>query len=1134
MALSKPTATSSSKLGKYELLRELTGSGVASTWLARVADDPSGQLYSILRLHRHITKNVEVAEAFLQAGLAAQKLRHAAIVPLLETGVSDGEVFAVSEYVEGDTLANLVRAAGAEGLESSIVLRIAFDVLEALAAAYELSEPLVHGELNPWSVLVCPDGRSRVVGFGVARALSRIGLHGIKNHDRLAYASPERVKIMASSAAASLDMATPAADLFSVGVMLWEGVTKQRLFASRMEAAIIQKVLTATIERPNQAGAKLDTEIEDAIMGALDRDPEKRTSSPTAFRAALEVAGAEPAPHAQVAAELETRCGKTLASRKREVELAVSQPRVAAGRGPAAPRPRAATLLGMAVHTDAPATSGAETPRPPSVAADEEATAIIPQPAIVAPPPIGSGSPSPPAPPGGSASPNPPPAEEKRSPASPPAKPRPLPKPRSSTLLGLALPKVDATAGAATQQASTVVDETTQELDLDVDVEEVPTSQISAVIGEVAASPAPKPAPPPLRARAAKPSAPDEDTIDDSWAATEAPSATPAASQQAAEPAPPHEPPRSMTPVAGTPAAPSSADQTGEQWVAAVNDAPARPRGPAAVAVDQLGTGSTLGRYEILMEVARGGMASVWLGRAKGSRGFTKLVAIKTMLPDVSDDPEFERMFLDEARVAAKIRHPNVAEIQDLGEEDNVLYLVMEWVDGDTLAGLQRAAKSLGGLPVPIILRIASQTCAGLHAAHELRDESGESLDLIHRDISPANVLVSSQGFVKIVDFGIAKSKGRLHVTRAGATVKGKTPYLSPEQLGGIQIDRRSDIFSLGALLYVLTTGLHPFRGENDLKTIENIALKNPVPLRRVVPSVPEEFERIVARALEKQPDKRYSSAAELGKALDDLAAKLDPITDDDVAAFVQRAVGETLRQRTNEIKAAIEKLDSAAQAGGFTGQTMTLTIPQVEDPPAVPDLRAPDVDAKVVVRDADGTLIVDGKPAGAEPDVGDEPSDVPVEVPTESAVEPLLSGPITSRPPDPRRRRLLQMTVAGVVIGFAILGLLAVMTNESTDAASRPAPSAPAKSTAEAPKPPPPAPAPALPPVPTAAETAEPVVEDAGASEAKGDEPDASAESSAAAPPPPPPPKKPVLPPPGGWPKAPPPPPKKYNPMGI
>jgi eukaryotic-like serine/threonine-protein kinase len=242
--------------------------------------------------------------------------------------------------------------------------------------------------------------------------------------------------------------------------------------------------------------------------------------------------------------------------------------------------------------------------------------------------------------------------------------------------------------------------------------------------------------------------------------------------------------------------------------------------GRAASAVDRLGPGSTLGRYEILMPVAKGGMAAVWAARLQGTRGFKKIVAVKTMLPDVSDDPDFQSMFLDEARVAARIRHPNVVEILDLGEESDVLYLVMEWVDGETVSTLQKAAKPLGGIPQRIALRIASQICAGLHNAHELRDDNGALVDLVHRDISPANVLISTAGYVKIVDFGVAKSKGRLHITRAGGVIKGKTPYLSPEQLGGLPIDRRSDIFSLGALLYVLTTGLHPFRAETEMTTV--------------------------------------------------------------------------------------------------------------------------------------------------------------------------------------------------------------------------------------------------------------------------------------------------------------------------
>ncbi len=191
-------------------------------------------------------------------------------------------------------------------------------------------------------------------------------------------------------------------------------------------------------------------------------------------------------------------------------------------------------------------------------------------------------------------------------------------------------------------------------------------------------------------------------------------------------------------------------------------------RSKTGIAIEKVGPGSTLGRYEILMPVARGGMASVWAAKLPGSRGFQKIFAIKTMLPDVSDDPEFESMFLDEGRVAARIRHPNVVEIIDLGEQDDVLYLVMEWVEGENLGSLVKAARGHGGVPLPILLRIASQVCAGLHAAHELRDDDGNLLDLVHRDISPANVLVSTSGFVKIVDFGIAKSKGRL-TSRASA-----------------------------------------------------------------------------------------------------------------------------------------------------------------------------------------------------------------------------------------------------------------------------------------------------------------------------------------------------------------------------
>jgi serine/threonine protein kinase len=387
----------------------------------------------------------------------------------------------------------------------------------------------------------------------------------------------------------------------------------------------------------------------------------------------------------------------------------------------------------------------------------------------------------------------------------------------------------------------------------------------------------------------------------------------------------------------------------------------ARARGPAGTAVDRVGPGSTLGRYDILMPVARGGMASVWAARLHGSRGFQKIVAIKTMLPDMSDDPDFESMFLDEARVAARIRHPNVVEILDLGEQDDVLYLVMEWVEGDTVGALLRGAKSMGGVPFPILLRLASQVCAGLHAAHELRDDDGNLVDLVHRDITPGNVLVSMSGYAKIVDFGIAKSKGRVHVTKGGSTtVKGKTPYLSPEQLEGNPVDRRSDVFSFGALLYTLSTGLHPFRGDAETVTIRNIVQKDPIPPRELNPLLPVELEKVLLKALEKKPRERFESAAEMQRALDLVATTIgDPLTDGDVAVFVRRAMGDVADKRAADLKAAIGAADAAERPGRQALGSASSVTPSGARPLPAADVAAPPVGVEAEAADA-GAIDVD------------------------------------------------------------------------------------------------------------------------------------------------------------------------------
>ncbi|HEY5374502.1 MAG TPA: serine/threonine-protein kinase [Polyangiaceae bacterium] len=282
-----------------------------------------------------------------------------------------------------------------------------------------------------------------------------------------------------------------------------------------------------------------------------------------------------------------------------------------------------------------------------------------------------------------------------------------------------------------------------------------------------------------------------------------------------------------------------------------------------------LRAGQKLGRYELIAPVARGGMGQVWAGRLRGARGFHKLVAIKTLLPPAAgDSARMEQRLLDEARIAALIQHSNVAQTLELGEHEGTLYLVMEWVDGEPLSDVLSSAEQVGGIPHLVAVNLVSQALRGLQAAHELCDESGRPLGIVHRDISPSNVLVSYSGIAKLVDFGIAQATNQ-RTSFGDSELEGKFSYMAPEQVLGAAVDRRTDLFAVGVMLYTLTTGRHPFAGADSSEMLRNIVSDEP-PIRPSLrkPNYSRTLEAVVLKALEKEREGRWLSAEEMRLAL--------------------------------------------------------------------------------------------------------------------------------------------------------------------------------------------------------------------------------------------------------------------------
>lgn len=289
----------------------------------------------------------------------------------------------------------------------------------------------------------------------------------------------------------------------------------------------------------------------------------------------------------------------------------------------------------------------------------------------------------------------------------------------------------------------------------------------------------------------------------------------------------------------------------------------------ASGSADTRATLGTLGRYVLRQELASGGMATVYLAHLSGPHGFEKAVALKRIHPHLAKDRRFVEMFLDEARVAGLIHHPNVCTLVDFGEEGGVPYLVLEYLNGESMASVIAAARESGDAPRWLFARIVHDAARGLHAAHQLTGPDGRPLHVVHRDVSPQNIFVLYDGLTKVVDFGVARARGRLSVTQSNE-VKGKLAFMSPEQYDNVAIDQRTDIWALGVVLWESTVGRRLFRTGSDAATIAAV-LNKPVPRPSDLdPDYPPALESIVMRCLEREVSRRFESADQLADALEE------------------------------------------------------------------------------------------------------------------------------------------------------------------------------------------------------------------------------------------------------------------------
>ncbi|HEX8793540.1 MAG TPA: serine/threonine-protein kinase [Polyangiaceae bacterium] len=440
----------------------------------------------------------------------------------------------------------------------------------------------------------------------------------------------------------------------------------------------------------------------------------------------------------------------------------------------------------------------------------------------------------------------------------------------------------------------------------------------------------------------------------------------------------------------------------------------------------------TVGRYLVYGEIASGGMATVHFGRLTGVAGFARSVAIKRLHPQYARDPDFVKMFLDEARLAARIAHPNVVSTLDVVALDDELFLVMDYVRGASLAQLSRVLRQRGErIPPRIATGIVSGVLHGLHAAHEAKSETGARLDIVHRDVSPQNVLVGSDGVARVLDFGVAKAAGRLQTTRDGQ-LKGKLSYMAPEQLQGGTVTRRTDVYAASVVLWEALAGQRLFKGDNEGNVLARV-LEGQAPLpSTIVAELPPALDRVVVRGLQRDPADRYATAREMAQELD-AALAVAPAAE--IGDWVEHVAARDLEERSNRI--------AEIESGAASDEETTL---MPSSPASAPDAPTP-------VGKRENEPSTERRASGQIPLEGETVSQVSSVSLSQSAMPPA---------PDKRRRSVWIASLAAIV-AVGVAGAVALVSRHGSE--EQPATAAsPASAPASAP---PAATQPAVPEVP-------------------------------------------------------------------